>query len=136
MRLGEYDHSTEMDCVTIGHYKDCADDPMDIKVKSKNSDVSAYICHRTKTNCKCFASDVIIHPERNTMTKMHDIAILTLETTPPYTDFIRPVCLPDQLPDDPKQTKSKLYVAGWGWTIGGKCIRDSMNETKLNFPKF
>lgn len=66
--------------------------------------------------------DVIIHPERNGNSKLHDIAILVLQTAPPYTDFIRPICLPDQpMPtDDLNDSKGVLFVAGWGWTIGCK----------------
>lgn len=97
VRLGEYDHTTDVDCVVFSQlFKDCADDPMDIKVSS-----------------------TVIHPERNSKSKLHDIAILILETVPPYTDFIRPICLPETLSlEDINNKKGMLYVTGWGWTIG------------------
>lgn len=43
-----------------------------------------------------------------------------LEKVPPYTDFIRPICLPEQTLsiDDINNKKGVLFVAGWGWTIG------------------
>lgn len=53
---------------------------------------------------------------------LNDIAILILEKSPPYTDFIRPICLPDKTMalDYTNDSKDVLYVTGWGWTIGGK----------------
>ncbi|XP_037028802.1 CLIP domain-containing serine protease 2-like [Bradysia coprophila] len=122
VRLGEYDYSTEMDCVVLSNYKDCTDPPVDIKV-----------------------TNVIIHPERNANSKLHDIAILTLETTPKHTDFIRPICLPDQTLDDPSKKKSVYYVTGWGNTIGSLPSPSSVkmdtavnpvdgSECRKNFP--
>jgi len=97
VRLGEYDHTTDVDCVMLNGYEDCADRPIDYKV-----------------------ANVLIHPERGPKSKLHDIAILILEKTPPYTDFIRPICLPEQtlMVPDLNDKKGVLYVTGWGWTIG------------------
>lgn len=63
---------------------------------------------------------IVIHPERSPKSKLHDIAILILEKVPPYTDFIRPICLPEQTLSlvDINNKKGVLYVTGWGWTIG------------------
>ncbi|KAJ6637947.1 Melanization protease 1 [Pseudolycoriella hygida] len=94
-RLGEYDYTKENDCVVLNGFEDCADRPIDIKVSS-----------------------VVIHPERSSESKLHDIAILILQEVAPYTDFIRPICLPQQSIDYTSDSKGIFYVAGWGWTIG------------------
>lgn len=69
--------------------------------------------------------EIVIHPERSSESKLHDIAILVLESVPPYTDFIRPICLPEKTLSlvDINDKNGVLYVAGWGWTIGCKLFR-------------
>lgn len=37
VRLGEYDYTTENDCIKLNGFEDCADNPVDIKVTSKSS---------------------------------------------------------------------------------------------------
>lgn len=66
-----------------------------------------------------FLLDIVIHPEKSPESKLHDIAIIILDKVPPYTDFIRPICLPESI-DDISFKKGKLYVAGWGWISGCK----------------
>lgn len=60
----------------------------------------------------CFVGQ-IIHPERDLIRRKHDIAMLILDTVPPYTDFIRPICLPG--PTIVSNLKV-VFVAGWGST--------------------
>lgn len=62
--------------------------------------------------------DILLHPKRSEKSKEYDIAIIILETKPPYTDFIRPICLPDLAEKDLFDSNEILYVAGWGWTVG------------------
>lgn len=120
MRLGEYDYTTEIDCVTLSGFEDCADPPVDIKVAGKKYSKLEFSILTSTIHL-----DILIHPERTSNSKLHDIAILLLEKEPPYTDFIRPICLPDHQIlslEDVNQNNDKgvLYVTGWGWTIGCK----------------
>lgn len=80
-RLGEYDVNSKEDCVQGV----CADPIVRIKV-----------------------AEIIVHP--NYSNREHDIAILRLEEEAPYTDFIRPICLPSgDLAED-----TQFLAAGWG----------------------
>lgn len=82
----------------------------------------------------------MIHPKRSDESKEYDIAVIILETKPPYTgskhissnsvditlilvfliDFIRPICLPDIADHDFADANEVIYVTGWGWTHGCK----------------
>ncbi|XP_049881091.1 melanization protease 1-like [Pectinophora gossypiella] len=80
-RLGEYDVSTVADCV--GGV--CADPVVRINV-----------------------IDVIVHEGYDG--SKDDIAVIVLESDAPYTDFIRPICLPTgSIPHD-----AIFSAAGWG----------------------
>ncbi|KAJ2937786.1 hypothetical protein O0L34_g18566 [Tuta absoluta] len=97
VRLGEYDTSNDPkkpDCVIVsGGGEDCTTGVVVIPIEK-----------------------VIAHEEYNPSNRLrrHDIALLRLTKMAPYTDFIKPICLPltdittASLPD------IKFYVAGWG----------------------
>ncbi|XP_031626740.1 serine protease 7-like [Contarinia nasturtii] len=95
LRLGEYDTENNPDCIGYGDDKACNETPFDSPV-----------------------TRIVIHPKRSDSSKEYDIAIIILEIKPPYTDFIRPICLPDLAEKDLIDTNEILYVTGWGWTIG------------------
>ncbi|XP_050356536.1 phenoloxidase-activating enzyme-like isoform X3 [Nymphalis io] len=93
VRLGEYDTANNVDCVEVeGGGQDC-NDPLIIVPIEK----------------------IIPHRDYNpdSPLRRHDIALLRLKDEAPYTDFIRPICLPI---NDIMQTTSPkmLLVAGWG----------------------
>nr|XP_021182950.2 phenoloxidase-activating enzyme [Helicoverpa armigera] len=80
-RLGEYDLTSQEDCVNGV----CADPIVRLEVE-----------------------DAIVHPGYDG--KNHDLAVLKLAEDAPYTDFIRPVCLPSG--DLPSNTV--FAATGWG----------------------
>ncbi|KAJ0171712.1 hypothetical protein K1T71_012475 [Dendrolimus kikuchii] len=80
-RLGEYDLSTKKDC----RQGVCTDPPLHIEVE-----------------------DIILNP--NYKNHRHDIAILRLKKAAPYTDFIRPICLPT----GPTTKDMKFSAGAWG----------------------
>ncbi|XP_049881037.1 phenoloxidase-activating enzyme-like isoform X2 [Pectinophora gossypiella] len=97
VRLGEYDTSndvSEPDCVKVpGGGMDCTEGVKVIAIEK-----------------------VIPHPQYNPSNSLrrNDIALLRLRETAPYTDFIRPICLPERdITISPPPTL-KMYVAGWG----------------------
>ncbi|XP_063709466.1 serine protease easter-like [Culicoides brevitarsis] len=96
VRLGEWDLSTGIDCIVDGIDFDCADPHLDVKIQQ-----------------------IIVHESYipTSPNQYHDIALLRLTENIPFTEFIRPICLPfaDHLR---KQdfTKLKFWVAGWGRT--------------------
>ncbi|XP_059044939.1 CLIP domain-containing serine protease HP8-like [Achroia grisella] len=79
-RLGEYDVSSDLDCL-----QGICSETVDIEI-----------------------SDVFIHPGYDS--HRHDIAVLRLAKEAPYTDFIRPVCLPTGA----VRQDVTFYAAGWG----------------------
>uniref|UniRef100_A0A182VQQ0 Uncharacterized protein n=1 Tax=Anopheles minimus TaxID=112268 RepID=A0A182VQQ0_9DIPT len=92
VRLGEYDTTTDIDCIN----DDCADPVRDVLI-------SAYV----------------VHPEyfKQNGADYNDIALLQLSETIEFTDFIRPICLP-VAPEirAANLTNVRGTVAGWGQT--------------------
>ncbi|KAG6464793.1 melanization protease 1 [Manduca sexta] len=71
VRLGEYDLESNPDCV-----RDICTDPV-VRIE---------------------VDDIFVHPDYDG--KEHDIAVLRLKEDAPYTDFIRPICLPSGYLED------------------------------------
>lgn len=93
VRLGEYDTSNDgRDCVvTQENEMDCADPPVTIPIEL-----------------------TIPHPQYDPITRKNDIALIRMKQNAPYTDFIRPICLPTvDVTASPPQNFT-LFVAGWG----------------------
>uniref|UniRef100_A0A182JBH1 CLIP domain-containing serine protease n=1 Tax=Anopheles atroparvus TaxID=41427 RepID=A0A182JBH1_ANOAO len=93
VRLREYNIHTNPDCVFENNLKDCSEDMIDLPPKA-----------------------VIPHPQYNSEStnQEHDIALIQIEQTPPYSDFLRAICLPEQNYDG--SSVDKLSVSGWGRT--------------------
>ncbi|TDG40257.1 hypothetical protein AWZ03_013327 [Drosophila navojoa] len=97
VRLGDWDTTSNPDCITGRNGKtDCNDPYVDVGV-----------------------SERIPHPQYpgNTRDQLHDIALLRLSREVAFTNFISPVCLPIL----PEQRNTiflgrKMFVAGWGRT--------------------
>ncbi|XP_050356534.1 phenoloxidase-activating enzyme-like isoform X1 [Nymphalis io] len=94
VRLGEYDTSSDgRDCVSAeGGGLDCTDPPVILPIE-----------------------EIIPHMDYSpeSVLKRNDIGLLRLKEEAPYTDFIRPICLPY---NDIMQTREQqnFEVAGWG----------------------
>lgn len=74
VRLGEFDITNDTDCIQeLNGQLDCMDPPVDYAIEK-----------------------IIPHPLYNPKnpSKHHDIAILKLNETVKYSDFIQPICLP------------------------------------------
>ncbi|XP_026469729.1 CLIP domain-containing serine protease 2-like [Ctenocephalides felis] len=119
VRLGEYNTDTDIDCLADGPRGTlesaieagyCADPPVDLAI-----------------------ADRTVHElyNPNSRNQQNDIALLRLERSVQFTDYIKPVCLPDAT----EQTKSfvgkSLYVAGWGKT---ESRSESPIKLKLEVP--
>lgn len=94
--MGEYDTTTEIDCITLDGEQICADPPIDVPVEEK-----------------------LAHPEYNEKSMLNDIALLRLDRDIQRTDFIQPVCLPAS------NFKNSLagdvnFVTGFGRTLQGE----------------
>lgn len=91
VRLGEYDTNTDEDCVQDSETTQvCADDPISVGVEEQ-----------------------IAHEEYQPLSRdqRYDIALLRLTRNVPFTNYIKPICLPTN-----STTGNKFYVAGWGKT--------------------
>lgn len=100
VRLGEWNITTEVDCQYFTkRQKLCAPPLVDIDI-----------------------SDYIIHPMYSKRRLNYDIALLKLEESVTYTNFLRPICLP--LPPAGEQTISyeneDVEIVGWGKTETGE----------------
>lgn len=89
VRLGEWDTSTERDC----DEDECSDAHIDVPI-----------------------TRIVGHEEYNPNVKNqpNDIALLRLSRHVDYTDFIKPICLPEHT--NVQFEGIKLDVAGWGKT--------------------
>lgn len=101
IRFGEYNIETEEDCmpsrIPSGQILKCADPVVEVGVEK-----------------------IIVHPDYNDKSrgKMHDIALIRLNTNVTYSKYIKPICLPVAGLSSGLITGNKLSVAGWGTTNG------------------
>lgn len=96
VRLGEYNTQTTKDCDYDSVDDYCAPPPVDV-----------------------FIEAVHPHPDYKPETKnrLHDIALIRLNSTVTYTQFIQPVCLPPKEQAMPFTTPgTHLLICGWGQT--------------------
>ena len=56
-------------------------------------------------------SKIVVHPDWNPFSQRYDadIAVLMMEDEIPYTEYIRPICVPEA-----ELTAKEGYIAGWG----------------------
>lgn len=97
VRLGEWDLTTEVDCeISSNNRRECADRHVDVAIE-----------------------EIVVHPNFNgrNSAHLHDIALIRLNRTVAFTDFISPVCLPIQ-PEMRTKTFDdlKLDTTGFGAT--------------------
>lgn len=92
VRLGEKDARTEIDCENQSGEQVCALPPVDVDVER-----------------------VIKHKDYGQNRFQNDIALLRLASAVPFTDSVKPVCLPVEGDERRKDlTGKKVQVAGWG----------------------
>ncbi|KAM7364380.1 serine protease 7 [Cochliomyia hominivorax] len=106
IRLGEYDISSEIDCIG----SDCNNKVLELDFE-----------------------EVIPHPQYDpkNVNRYHDIALIRLAENVNYNDFIRPVCLPLPTTKQEIRTGAILTVAGWGRTL---LARQSNVKQQLDVP--
>ena len=61
-------------------------------------------------------SDIFVHESYDPATEANDIALMWVESVGEYSEFVRPICLPDVAVD---YTGMKCVVSGWG--VIGEC---------------
>lgn len=95
VRLREYNVYDDPDCVIEQDLRDCSEEKVDAKPLR-----------------------IIVHPDydTNSRNKYHDIAIIQIERSPEFSDFLRPICLPEPELDNGAADGNKLSVSGWGRT--------------------
>ncbi|XP_059044974.1 phenoloxidase-activating enzyme-like [Achroia grisella] len=93
VRLGEYNTTNNgKDCVEVeGGGIDCTDPVVIIEIKR-----------------------YIHHPQYMFYESKNDIALIQLKKSAPYTDFIRPICLPTHDIFKSPPARLKLRAVGWG----------------------
>ncbi|XP_043273178.1 CLIP domain-containing serine protease 2-like [Venturia canescens] len=91
VRLGEYDTSTDRDCVPDGDGSEvCAEPTVTVRI-----------------------AEAIVHESYrpNARDQQNDVALLRLAENVQFTSYIQPICLPAG-----SDLAQKLWVAGWGKT--------------------
>ncbi|KAF5306620.1 hypothetical protein FQA39_LY08809 [Lamprigera yunnana] len=92
VRLGEYNIKREKDCVKFSTVDECSNPVQDVGIERR-----------------------IKHPKYNRRFGLHDIALLRLNRSIVYTDYIRPICLP--FPGTKfAQIGNKMLTTGFGRT--------------------
>ncbi|XP_060807688.1 phenoloxidase-activating enzyme-like [Amyelois transitella] len=93
IRLGEYDTSNEgRDCtVDFADDLDCNEPTVTIPIE-----------------------ETIVHPQYDLITKSNDIGLVRMRDNAPFTDFIRPICLPTNDVTEEPPHRFRLVAAGWG----------------------
>lgn len=105
VRLGEWNTQTNIDCTEYDNTY-CNEPPLNVNI-----------------------AEAIVHPNfsPDSLTSQNNIALLRLEKSVSFTDFIRPICL--LLTEENEDIKLKnMEVAGWSLTKGG-----NYNNILLNF---
>lgn len=96
VRLGEYDITNDTDCIQEWNGQlDCTDPPVDYPIER-----------------------IIPHPLYNPTnpSKHHDLAILKLNQSVKYSDFVQPICLPTKAFNNGLVPGWPQVVCGWGKT--------------------
>ncbi|KAK4887712.1 hypothetical protein RN001_003983 [Aquatica leii] len=94
VQLGDYNVKTETDCVKNYHHDTECSDPVQLfNVEEK-----------------------IVHPSVNFKKSDNDIGLIRLSRTVQFSDYVRPICLPDK--NSPELIDGQIMVtSGWG-TLG------------------
>lgn len=114
IRLGEYDTANSgPDCVVVeAGGTDCTEDIVVIPIEQ-----------------------IIPHPEYNPVSpqRKNDIALIRMSQMAPYTDFIRPICLPSADITVNTPNKTVFYAAGWGAVSTNQISSDVKSHVDLPY---
>jgi hypothetical protein len=107
VRLGEYQISTEKDCIKFGYDEDvCVDEPV------QNIEIENFIIHEKY---------VLNVKRKDYRGGQNDIALIRLKREAEINYAVSPICLPttNELQSLSYVKQSILFVAGWGLTENG-----------------
>ncbi|XP_058981501.1 uncharacterized protein LOC109611842 [Musca domestica] len=96
VRLGEYDTSTEEDCIKLGPRWRCNPPVEDIGIEN-----------------------IVAHPEYSKSKHVNDIALIKLDRNVEFKKHIEPICLPIFSNSVQTQPEDHFLIAGWGFTEKG-----------------
>ncbi|XP_058812858.1 CLIP domain-containing serine protease B8-like [Topomyia yanbarensis] len=95
VRLREYNIFQDPDCMLESGFLDCSDEKLDYKPRK-----------------------LLIYPGFNLdpANRDHDLGLIRIDPVPSYSDFLRPICLPEPELDNGARPGGVYSVAGWGQT--------------------
>lgn len=78
------------------------------------------------------AGEIHMHSNYNDVTLENDIALIRLETSVTYTDYVRPICLP-QTSNETFESHIECYTSGWGGLDDqARDFPDRLQEAKMH----
>lgn len=77
-------------------------------------------------------AEVIAHPAASDAgTLVNDYALFKLSSSLPYTDYIRPACLPEQGQSQPVSPPTRCFTTGYGATSEGGPSASVLQEVEV-----
>ncbi|XP_031632766.1 serine protease persephone-like isoform X2 [Contarinia nasturtii] len=74
--------------------------------------------------------DTFVHPQYSGLTKVHDLALIQVQKTIPFSKYIKPACLQTNLRDESSDVK--LTVTGYGTTSPTQLVKtDDLRKAEL-----
>lgn len=108
VRLGEHQLDTDPDCENLYNFQECADPMVNVPVES-----------------------IIVHPQYNPNDQTNNIAIIRLNKSVSYTEWILPICLPKYLEfESQKATNVFMTVSGFG-TLDKRSKNNAKNKLSV-----
>ncbi|MBN3309252.1 KLKB1 protein, partial [Amia calva] len=89
-------------------------EPESLLVKVGVVDATSWIPNVTQ---EFQVTHIITHREYDPSTSRNDIALLKLHTPAVYTDYVKPICLPDKM--QARRDPTECYIAGFGLQNNG-----------------
>ena len=68
-----------------------------------------------------------IHPDWDSSTLEHDVALIQLSSAVTFGRYVQPIAIEEN--EVPVGTEA--FVTGWGWTMGGGSVSNTLQETSL-----
>uniref|UniRef100_A0A8C4RQ06 Transmembrane serine protease 15 n=1 Tax=Erpetoichthys calabaricus TaxID=27687 RepID=A0A8C4RQ06_ERPCA len=77
----------------------------------------------------CQIDNIFMNPHYNKRTKDSDIALIHLESSVHFSDYIQPICLPEK--NQQFKPGTKCFIAGWGYLLESGSVANILQEASV-----